>query len=138
MNNVQVLFGVSGIKDAYGESLKEKDLSIMCLSEKYPDVIGDFFDKTFSPKLYGSKINTREILPDNKANRDYAQNKDQRKNQVRFIKNNLSSESDMILSFNKVVLISYDLNNPLAVVITDQELVNGFRAQFEALWGKLV
>ena len=114
MNNVQILFGAAGIKAIYGESLENEALDIICLS-----------------------IKTREILPDKVENRSYASTKDQSKNQVRFIKNKYASESDLLVSQSKVVLISYDKTNPLAIVITDQELVNSFRAQFSALWEKL-
>ncbi len=137
MNNVQILFGAAGIKAIYGESLENETLDIICLSEKYPDVIGDFFDKSYAPKLNSLPIKTREILPDKVENRSYASTKDQSKNQVRFIKNKYASESDLLVSQSKVVLISYDKTNPLAIVITDQELVNSFRAQFSALWEKL-
>lgn len=133
MNNVQILFGAEGIKRVYEESLTESVLDIVCLANNYKDVLGDYFETKYAPRLYG-KVATREILSDNEANRADAKTKDQAKNAVRFIKNGLASESDMLLTSDKAVLISYGKDAPMAVVITDRELVNSLRSQFEVLW----
>lgn len=114
-NTVQIHYGAEGIKNVYRDSLNEESLDIVCLSKNYKDVLGDFFDKEYAPKLY-AKVKTREIteLPNSQAN-----------------------ESDMLISQNKVVLISFGKSAPMAVVITDTELVRGFQNQFNALWAKL-
>ncbi|MBI3888158.1 hypothetical protein HY310_03785 [Candidatus Microgenomates bacterium] len=136
MGNAQILFGASGIKQAYKDLLTSKNLDIVCLSSNYSAVIGTFFDQEYAPKLFGSEITTREILPDTSGNRNDAKTKDQVKNQVKFL-TDAKSESDIILSEDKAVLVSYDLEAPFALVVSDKELVKSLKAQFEALWRSL-
>lgn len=127
-NTVQILFGAEGIKRVYEDSLQEASLDIVCLASDYQSVLGDYFAKDYAPRLY-KKVKTREILadiPENKAG-----------DNVRLMPVNGSCESDMLISKNKVVLISYGKQSPLAVVITDSELVNSYQNQFNTLWGRL-
>jgi len=133
----QVLFGAEAIKSIYNDSLQAKTLDIVCLSENYAKVIGSFFDKEYAPKLYNSKIVTREILPDNEANRTHAQKKDGTKNAVRYLKINSPSESDYMLSKDIAILISYNPDSPFAVIVTDKDIVSNLKNQFEALWQSL-
>lgn len=137
VDGVEILFGKEGIKQAYKRSLVSDKLDIVCLSESYSLVIGKYFDKEYSPKLFNSQIKTREILPDKKENRHDAVKKDGRKNQVKFIQIGQKSESDFILSDSQLVLISYNPDNPYALVVNDKELVANFQNQFENLWNRL-
>src|SRR3989344_9358354 len=98
MMDIRILPGAAGIKAAYEESLKADKLDIVCLSENYIRVIGDYFDKVYAPKLYG-KLATREILPDTAGNRADAKKK-AALNTVRFFKNE-QSESDYLLYADK-------------------------------------
>lgn len=134
--NVQILFGSEGIKLAYEMSLKADQLDIVCLSSDYVSVIGDYFDKDYGPRLFRSAIQTREILPDTKGNREDAKKKDGVKNQVRFIKVNKRSESDLMLFADKAIMVSYNRESPYAVLIEDVQLVTNLRNQFEGLWSK--
>ena len=47
------------------------------------------------------------------------------------------SHSIVKMAKDKAVLISYNTESPLAVVISDPELVKSLKLQFEALWGSL-
>jgi len=134
MDNVKVLEGSEGIKAAYEMTLTAKSLDIVCLSSAYASVVGDYFDRDYAPKLFGSKTATREILPDTVANRQDAKKKDGIKNQVRFITKNIPSESDYMLFGDTAILVSYDLNDPFAIVIKNRDIVSNLKSQFEALW----
>lgn len=136
MDNVQILFGAGGIKKAYEESLKSGQLDIVCLADDYEKIIGDYFAKEYGPRLYG-KVATREILPDKQENRDYAKTKDAGKNAVKFLKLSAPSQSDMMVGSDRAILVSYGQDSPLAVIITDPELVKSLKMQFEALWKSL-
>lgn len=135
--DVQILFGAEEIKQIYEKTFTSERLDIICLTSRYSEVIGDYFDKKYAPQLFGSKIVTREILPDNAENRNDAKNKDGIKNQVRFIKMIKPSESDLLLFDNKAVLISYNQKAPFALVISDQALVSSLENQFEGLWERI-
>ena len=129
----QVLSGSDGIKTAYTKMLAEDNLNIVCLSKNYQQVIGDFFDDEFSPKLYGQK-QTREILPDSPTNRAFAKTKDAKINQVRFVELTGQSESDLIIGENLVALISFSPEKPHAIVINDKTLVGNLQLQFDLAW----
>lgn len=135
MDSVQIFFGTGGIKQIYEMSLEEKAIDIVCLSDRYEEVIGDYFEKSYSPRLYGKK--TREILPDTPANRQAVQGKDSKKNQVKFVRLAQKSESDYILFGHKAALISYNKQSPFACLVTDPDLVANLRTQFENLWERL-
>ena len=135
--NVQILWGREGIKKAYEMSLEAKILDIVCLSSDYQKVIGVYFDKDYSPKLFTSITKTREILPDSPDNREDANKKDGRKNQVKFLKLKNKSESDYMLFDDRVVLISYNSQIPFALVVEDKDIATNLKAQFENLWQRL-
>lgn len=134
---IQVYPGTEGIKQVYEASLKAKSVDIVCLSKSYETVIGDYFDQVYSPKLYGSTIQTREILPDTFENRDYAKTKDGTKNQVHFLKIDTTSESDYLLFDGQLALISYNPSSPFALLIGDPGLVTNLQNQFTTLWQAL-
>lgn len=128
-----VLMGAEGIKQAYRLMLSEQKLDIVCLTEQYQAVIGDFFESEFGPHLYG-KIKTRELLPDTAENRHYAKSKDAEINAVRFATLAQASNSDCLISEKRAVLISFDPAQPFALLIDDQQLVSNLRHQFELAW----
>lgn len=128
--------GAEGIRQAYEISLKASELDIFCLSANYSDIVGEYFDKDYSPRLFGSNIKTREILPDTTKNREYAKQKDGKKNQIRFLKGD-QGESDMMLFEGKVILVSYNAQKPYAIFIEDSELFNGLKTQYNSLWQSL-
>jgi hypothetical protein len=135
--SIEIYQGAEGIIRVYNDSLLAGEIDIICLSTRYAQVIGNFFDKEYSLKLFSGKIKTREILPDSLENRNDALKKDCRKNQVRFIKTHRDSESDMMIFGSKVALISYNPNGPFTLVVSDKEIVTGLRNQFDSIWQSL-
>lgn len=133
-NTIKIMPGAEGIKEAYRLSLKSNSLDIVCLTENYESILGDFFDKEYAPQLYDGIRETREILPDSPDNRAYALKKGEL-NQTRFITG--QAESDTLLFDSTAILISYDQVSPYACVIEDKVLVKGLKMQFEAFWTKL-
>ena len=137
MNDITILEGAEGIKQAYKMTLAAKRLDIVCLSSVYASVVGDYFDRDYSPRLFGSIVKTREILPDTTANRADSAKKDGVKNQVHFIDKLGVSESDYMLFGNTAVLVSYNVKHPFAVVIRNHDIVANLATQFAALWRSL-
>jgi len=135
--NAQVFLGAEGIKDIYNMSLSADKIDVVCFSSTYAGVIGDYFDKTYVPKLFRSNIMTREILPDTAGNRKDALQKDQTKNQVAFIEIKQKSESDLLIFMGRVAMISYNQKTPFALIIEDKEMVANLQNQFDSLWGSL-
>ncbi|NMB57317.1 hypothetical protein GYA19_05290 [Candidatus Beckwithbacteria bacterium] len=134
INSVQIFSGADGIKKAYRQSLQTQKLDIVCTSENYSQIIGSYFDEEYSPQLLNSNIKTKEILPDSPDNRAYASKKNQTKNQTGFVSVNKSIETDLLIGDNFVIQISYHKAEPLALLITDPELVKSAKFQFELMW----
>jgi ubiquinone biosynthesis protein UbiJ len=76
-------------------------------------------------------------LPDTAENRKSLIGKEQSLNAVRLLANAPASESDMLVLKNRVILISFAESNPMAIVISEPELVKSYRAQLDALWDGL-
>ncbi|OGG02532.1 hypothetical protein A2Z33_01915 [Candidatus Gottesmanbacteria bacterium RBG_16_52_11] len=133
---IVILKGADGIRQAYRETLKAGALDIVCLSQKYDAVLGGFFEGEYAPVLYGPDITTREILPDTPENRAAADKKGN-KHEVRLLAGAAHSESDMVISADRVTLVSFDPAAPFAAIITDRGLVASLKMQFDALWGHL-
>lgn len=131
-SKMQMYPGTDGVRAVYERSLEEKELMINCMSTAYEKVLGDYFDMDYAPRLYG-KIKTHELLPDTQENRDFARGKDQKLNQVRFTQAAVS-ETDLIIAKDWVGLISFNVKNPVAVVMEEPELVKAFKAMYETMW----
>ena len=82
-NAISVLPGAVSIQAVYERVLKGKGADFVCLSTGYSAVIGEWYDKVFEDKLFGSKVATREAVADTEGNRSYGQKKDVVKNQAR-------------------------------------------------------
>ncbi len=133
MNNaISVLQGAVSIQAVYERVLNGKGADFVCLSTGYEAVIGDWYDKVFEDKLFGSKVTTREVVADTEGNRSYGQKKDGVKNQARYLTD--SAESDLVLGDDFMAIISFNPSNPYAVVIEDLSIVSSAKVWFEAIW----
>jgi hypothetical protein len=124
---------VDKIKEVYERVLGEEKADFICLSQKYDQVLGDWYDANFAPRLMGGKIRTRELLPNTQSNRDYAKTKAATKNLVRYLEGELS-ETDVIIAPNWAALVSLEPSNPLVIMIGEAEIVKGLHNQFEREW----
>lgn len=129
---IQLLPGADNIKSVYQRVLMGKTADFICLSTGYEAVIGEWYDQEFEPKLFGSKIKTREVVADTTGNRSYGAKKDGVKNQARYL--NDAAESDLVVTDSFVAIISFDLANPYAVVIEDPSIVKSAQVWFAAIW----
>lgn len=135
----QILPGAAGIKAVYELALGQKQLDVICLSDQYGQVIGDYFDNVVAPKLYGSDIVLRELLPATPEN-EQSELVESETNQRRFLQlgdaATSAGQSDLLIGDNMVVVISFNQETPAAIVMNDVELVKSFRVYFEKLWEK--
>jgi len=132
INAVTLLSGADKIKAVYSRVLEGKQADFVCLSTGYVQVIGEWYDQEFEPKLFGGKVVTREIVSDTAGNRAYGAKKDGVKNQARYLAGN--AESDLILGDDFTAIVSFNPSNPYAVVVEDPAIVNSARTWFEAMW----
>ena len=133
MNNaISVMPGAVSIQSVYERILKGKTADFICLSTGYAAVIGEWYDKVFEPKLFGSQVKTCEVVADTTANRAYGAKKDGVKNQARYL--SYAAESDLVLGDDFMAIISFNPANPYAVVIEDPAIVASAKVWFEAIW----
>ena len=135
MKQVKIYQRAQGIIEAYEKTLTANKIAVMCLSNNYTAVIGDYFDNKYVARIKELGIEMREILPDTMGNREDSKRKP--KNLVRFIGLDMPSESDFILYDDKAMLVSFDPNSPMALEITDRNIVSNLRTQYEELWRRL-
>lgn len=129
-NQIQFLPGAEGIKTAYNLALQSDQLDIVCLSDNYQQIIGDFFEKQVAPKIYQPDTRVREILPQS----DEDKISDSTNRSAKFIKSIGQNQSDYLLTNDQAVLISFDPKKPYALVVSDPTLVSNLKSQFQALW----
>jgi len=125
--------GVGEIKALYESLLNCKSVDFVCLATAYEEILGNWYDQEFAPKLFASNTKTREIIAETAGNRAYGKTKDGVKNSVRFM-SYPGGQADLILSDTFAALVSFSKENPYVVMIEDQELIASFRAQFSLLW----
>ena len=131
-NTVSLLPGAEGIKSVYERIVKGKRGDFVCLSTGYDQVLGDWYDDEFEPKLFGGKIATREVVANTEGNRAYGQKKDGVKNQVRYLSD--AAESDLVLGDDFAAVVSYNPENPYAIVIEDPAIVRSAKVWFDVMW----
>lgn len=131
-NAVTLLPGAGSIRSVYERVLKSTKADFVCLSTGYEQVIGEWYDREFEPKLFGSNVATREIVADTAGNRAYGTKKDGKKNQARYLTE--AAESDLVLGDDFAAIISFNHQNPYAVVIEDEAIVRSAKVWFETMW----
>lgn len=132
INAVTLLPGAENIKSVYERIMKSKKADFICLSTGYEQVLGEWYDTEFEPKLLRSSVLTREIVADTEGNRKYGADKDGVKNQTRYLVG--SAESDLVIGDDYAAIISFNPSNPYAVVIEDEAIVASTRLWFETMW----
>ena len=133
MNSTVMLFpGAEGIKSVYERIVNGKKGDFVCLSTGYTQVVGDWYDEDYAPRLFKSQVTTREIVADTADNRAYGAKKDGVKNQTRYLAD--SAESDLVLGDDFAAVVSYNPENPYAIVIEDPAIVKSVKAWFDVMW----
>lgn len=131
-NAVTVLPGSGSIRSVYERILEGTRADFVCLSTGYEQVIGEWYDNEFEPKLFAGSTITREIVADTAGNRAYGTKKDGKKNQARYLAD--AAESDLVLGDGFAAIISFNPDNPYAVVIEDEAIVRSTKVWFETMW----
>ena len=131
-NAVTILPDADNIKSVYARTLKEERVDFICLSTGYSQVIGEWYDNVYEPKLFGSSVKTREIVADTAGNRSYGAKKDGVKNQTRYLQD--AAESDLIVGDDFAAIVSFDPDSPYVVVIEDMAIVRSAQAWFDTMW----
>lgn len=132
---VEFLEGPEGIKQAYERTFETKEIWIQCLTENYKDIVeeeyfNDYFDRFFKK----SDIRSKEILrfEDDEYVSEYGSDKNL---QLR-IPVEESTETDFWVYDNKVTFVSFNKENPYALVIEDSNIANSMQNMYNLAWKK--
>jgi HTH-type transcriptional regulator, sugar sensing transcriptional regulator len=133
---VHFLEGKDGIKQAYEMSLEAKtEVLVQCYTADYADVVSEeFFDEYFK-KFFGSELKSRELITIN--DEPYAKKWSSKKNLqllVDFTKIESSIETDLMLFDEKAVFVSFNKENPYALVIEDKSIFAAMKSLYELSW----
>lgn len=122
--------GVEGLKAIYEDILKCQKADFVCLSVDYEQIIGNWYDRDFNPRLSEAPVAIREIVADTEENRQYAKKKT---SPVRFIADAVI-EADWIVTESWAALLVYDKQSPYGVKFVDPIVVKSFTQAFTERW----
>ena len=128
-NTIQVLSGVENIKSTYNRLLSGSKADFICLSTGYEQVLGNWYDLEFAPKL--ASLRTREVIADTAENRGSGVSK-KTNNETRYLAD--SAESDLVLGEDFAAIVSFNKDNPSVVLIEDKSIVESAQVWFNTIW----
>jgi len=123
--------GKNGLKtvmeDQLESSKKNKEILIIGGSPIAYEIL-QFYFKWFDKRRVENKIKTRVIFnkTDKKLNIPYSE--------IKFLPDKYSSPLAVNIYGDKVALILWSKENPLAIVIKNKEISDGYRKYFELMW----
>lgn len=119
--------GINGLKSVFEDQLSEgKEILIIGASEQAYELLGIYFH-WFDKKRQEKKIRTKIIFN--------AKNKFKIPlSEIRYLPKEYSSNMAINIYADKVAIILWKKNNPIAILIKDQEIAEGYRKHFELMW----
>lgn len=132
--------GLAGVKEVFEDTLEYPDEEILTLFPyPYINLGEEYFWQHYLPQRVEKRICARAIVPDNTANRKFAN--DMREKAItksRFVGDKAFSNFDLeikIYGKTKLGIISYA--EDLGIIIESKKIFDGLKAIFETLWNSL-
>jgi len=120
--------GKNGLKTVFEDQISEgKEIAILGASPLAYEVL-QFYFKWFDKRRIESKIKVRAIFnkTEKKVSIPYSQ--------IRYLPKEYSSPLALNIYSDKVAIILWSKENPLAIVIRNQEISEGYKKYFELMW----
>jgi sugar-specific transcriptional regulator TrmB len=124
--------GREGLKSVFEDEISSKDIKEILIISPFPsayDVL-PFYFKWHDKKRQEKKIKTRIIfqkLKEEKIKRIPL-------SEIRFLPKEFASPTAINIYGNKVAIILWSKKNPLAIVIKQEEIAQGYKNYFNLLW----
>lgn len=138
-NKPRVTFyeGVEGLKDIFGDMLKERKLIHGFWDyENAEKVLGNYLESYYRPERKRLNIFYRGILRDSPATRAALQYDNKAFRESKFIQKG-EFTTEINIYGNKVALMSFLNKPPFGVLIEDKDIADTLRTAWENLWEKL-
>lgn len=132
MDPIEVTFGASGIKDAYKLVLASKSLDVICTSKDFRDVIGDFYDNQLYPEIVKKQL--REVIPSTPDNKEYQAKTQTANHKIGLMAPKYPSETDLLITDSEIILVSFQKDQPVAMISRNSEMIKQMRTLFEKVW----
>lgn len=117
--------GLNGLKSVFESQLEEKEILILGANEDASDILKFYFN-WYNKKRVSKKINTKVIA--------YSKELLRMKNvQIKFLPEKYNNPVAINIYGSKTAIILWS-KDPLAIVIDDQEVTQGFKKHFELMW----
>lgn len=130
--------GIKSIKQIYFETLNEaKEIFVFCLNQPINQEMGEFIEN-YMKKIIKKKIKTNEIVSDTELDLNYVKSFSTSQNKIISISKQYNTETDYLIWDNKVAFISYGKNDPVGIIIEDQEIAKFEKMRFQLLWQSIV
>lgn len=120
--------GKNGLKSVFEDQIKEgKEILILGASDLAYEVLQYYF-KWFDKRRVEKKIKTKIVFNRTKKKLNIPLS------EIRFLPEKYSSPLAVNIYGDKVVIILWSKDNPLAILIKNNEISEGYRKQFEWMW----
>lgn len=119
--------GINGLKSVFEDQLSEgKEILILGASQQAYELLGIYFH-WFDKKRQEKKIRTKIIFNSpNKLKIPLSE--------IRYLPKEYSSNMAINIYADKVAIILWKKDKPIAILIKDQEIADGYRKHFELMW----
>ena len=129
--NVQVFIGREGLKNVYNDILKTRKDYIGYGPGRQLEKIMKVYLHNFIKQRVKNKIRIRQIYDESSRGFKYTKNPLLK---VKYLPDEDCSHAALRVYANKTVIMLLDAQEPLAIVIENNEIANGYRKYFEVMW----
>jgi hypothetical protein len=136
---VKILYGEEAMRDFYESIItaKPKEYLIFGSAGRAADVVAEKYWLDFEKKRIALGIKTRRIYNDTAdARESESKYGDRTLREIRFNPTIGRSPIITVTYQDKVIFSSWSIKNPFFITIENDELAEGFRKEFEALWNQ--
>ncbi len=129
--NVRVFVGKEGLKNIYDDILKTGKDYVGFGPGRQLEKIMKYYLKNFIKNRVKNSIWTRQIYDEGSRGFKYTKNP---LLDVRYLPDESCSHAALRIYGNKTVIMLLDTKEPLAILIENGQIANGYRKYFEVLW----
>lgn len=134
---VQFFEGKEGIEQAYVDKLENNAGKVVYefsgMDSTY-EKLGPKFVEYYLKNRIGSKIKSEYIAPETPFARKEADNDEKNYREVRFIPAQVQMDTEISIYDNKVSLTSFSAENPVTILIEDENLARTMKNIFHYVW----
>ncbi len=131
-HDVRFFKGVEGLKTVYEDILRTgKDYEGYGPGKEMEKIL-KFYFKHYIQKRKKLKIKTRLIYPEKDRGKQFVKAP---LSQVKFLPDKYTSYAALRIYGDKVALLLLSEDNPLAIIIKNRKIAEGYRKYFDVIWG---